>query len=79
MLTQKPSTPRRVRPSAAADPHAASRRRDLDDLICYFEGNFVPMRDAKVSIMTHAFMYGTADVRGHPRLLERRSRASSTG
>jgi branched-chain amino acid aminotransferase len=36
----------------------------LDDLICYFEGAWVPMRDAKVSIMTHAFMYGTATFEG---------------
>jgi branched-chain amino acid aminotransferase len=36
----------------------------LDDLICYFEGDFVPMKDAKVSIMTHAFMYGTATFEG---------------
>ena len=36
----------------------------LDDLICYFEGQFVPMRDARVSIMTHAFMYGTAVFEG---------------
>ena len=37
---------------------------DLDDLICYFEGEFVPQRDAKVSVMTHAFMYGTAVFEG---------------
>ena len=36
----------------------------LDDLVCYFEGEWVPMRDAKVSIMTHAFMYGTATFEG---------------
>lgn len=36
----------------------------LDDLICYFEGRFVPQRDAKVGIMTHAFMYGTAVFEG---------------
>lgn len=36
----------------------------LDDLICYFEGRFVPQRDAKVGIMTHAFMYGTATFEG---------------
>lgn len=36
----------------------------LDDLICYFEGQFVPQRDAKVSIMTHSFMYGTAVFEG---------------
>ena len=41
-----------------------SRPGSLDDLICYFEGDFVPMKDAKVSIMTHAFMYGTATFEG---------------
>jgi branched-chain amino acid aminotransferase len=41
-----------------------SAPRDVADAICYFEGNFVPMRDAKVSIMTHAFMYGTAVFEG---------------
>jgi len=30
----------------------------------FFEGNFVPLEDAKVSIMTHAFMYGTAVFEG---------------
>ena len=44
--------------------HHAPKPGELDDLICYFEGAFVPMRDAKVSIMTHAFMYGTATFEG---------------
>ena len=44
--------------------HHAPTAGDLDDLICYFEGDYVPMRDAKVSIMTHAFMYGTATFEG---------------
>jgi branched-chain amino acid aminotransferase len=44
--------------------HHAPTPGSLDDLICYFEGEFVPMRDAKVSIMTHAFMYGTATFEG---------------
>jgi branched-chain amino acid aminotransferase len=30
----------------------------------FFEGNFVPLEDAKISIMTHAFMYGTAVFEG---------------
>ena len=54
--------------SAGATPapstHHAPTPGSLDDLICYFEGDFVPMRDAKVSIMTHAFMYGTATFEG---------------
>src|SRR5579862_9944513 len=52
MLTDKPT---RTRPAADAE---------LDSLTCYFEGAYVPMRDAKISIMTHAFMYGTAVFEG---------------
>ena len=53
MLTQQPS--------ASAAPAEA---RSIDDMIAYFEGDWVPLRDAKVSIMTHAFMYGTATFEG---------------
>jgi len=69
MLTQK-SSPAGAAPQAAsagADPDSAAQPpapRDLGSTICYFEGDFVPMRDAKVSIMTHAFMYGTATFEG---------------
>jgi branched-chain amino acid aminotransferase len=48
----------------ASSAHHAPTPGSLDDLICYFEGDFVPMKDAKVSIMTHAFMYGTATFEG---------------
>ncbi len=58
MLTDKSDAP--LAPSAHHAPTSAS----LEDLICYFEGDWVPMRDAKVSIMTHAFMYGTATFEG---------------
>ncbi len=56
MLTEKSD--------AAPATHHAPTPGSLDDLICYFEGEWVPMRDAKVSIMTHAFMYGTATFEG---------------
>jgi branched-chain amino acid aminotransferase len=36
---------------------------DLDSL-CYFNGEFIPLRDAKISIMTHAFQYGTGIFEG---------------
>jgi branched-chain amino acid aminotransferase len=69
MLTQKSSqagaAPKAA--SAGAAPGSAPQPaapRDLGSTICYFEGEFVPMRDAKVSIMTHAFMYGTATFEG---------------
>ena len=58
MLTKKPDAP------PAATVHHAPTAGSLDDLICYFEGSWVPMREAKVSIMTHAFMYGTATFEG---------------
>ena len=56
MVTQQSSAT-----APAARRHPA---RSLDDLIAYFEGDWVPLRDAKVSIMTHAFMYGTATFEG---------------
>jgi len=53
-----------TQPSDSPAPQAPVQARPLDDLIAYFEGDWVPMRDAKVSIMTHAFMYGTATFEG---------------
>ena len=69
MLTQKTSQAPATKPAPAAAeadvaPAAPSPAAELDDLTCYFEGDFVAMRDAKVSIMTHAFMYGTATFEG---------------
>ncbi len=32
--------------------------------IAYFEGGFCPLADAKVNVMTHAFLYGTATFEG---------------
>jgi branched-chain amino acid aminotransferase len=58
MITEKSTE------TPAPTAHHAPTPGSLDDLICYFEGEFVPMRDAKVSIMTHAFMYGTATFEG---------------
>lgn len=36
---------------------------DLDSF-CYFNGEFIPLREAKISIMTHAFQYGTGVFEG---------------
>jgi branched-chain amino acid aminotransferase len=58
MLTEKPTD--RAAPATAVP----KRPTDPDALTCYFEGEFVPMRDARVNIMTHAFMYGTAVFEG---------------
>ena len=58
MLTHKP--PNAAAAATAAPTHTAS----LDDLTAYFEGQYVPLRDARVSVMTHSFMYGTAVFEG---------------
>jgi branched-chain amino acid aminotransferase len=58
MLTEKSDA------TGAQSAHHAPKPGSLDELICYFEGEWVPMRDAKVSVMTHAFMYGTATFEG---------------
>ena len=55
---------------AGPTAHHAPTPGSMDELICYFEGAFVPMKDAKVSIMTRVHVWDRY-VRGHPRLLER--------
>jgi branched-chain amino acid aminotransferase len=58
MLTEKPKD------EAATKPAAHHATPPTDELVAYFEGEFVALRDANVSIMTHAFMYGTAVFEG---------------
>src|SRR4026209_454069 len=58
MLTEKSEE------TPAPSAHHAPAPGALDDLTCYFEGEWVAMRDAKVRIMTHGFMYGTATFEG---------------
>jgi branched-chain amino acid aminotransferase len=67
MLTEKPSKAAEAAASPTtptAAPVTGAAERALDDLIAYFEGAYVPLRDAKVSVMTHSFMYGTATFEG---------------
>ncbi len=58
MLTKKPQD------APASSTAAASKPRPVDELLTYFEGQYVPLKDARVNIMTHAFMYGTAVFEG---------------
>jgi branched-chain amino acid aminotransferase len=58
MITEKPITPAAPALRAAGDP------ADPATLVCLFEGRYVPLAEARVSIMTHAFMYGTAVFEG---------------
>jgi branched-chain amino acid aminotransferase len=45
----------------AAQPAA---KPDLHSLICYFQGQYVKLGDAKLPLMTHAFLYGTGVFEG---------------
>jgi branched-chain amino acid aminotransferase len=43
---------------------AAAAQPDLHSLICYFQGQYVELGEAKLPLMTHAFLYGTAVFEG---------------
>ena len=55
MLTQEPAL-------EATETQALWAPEDRP--VCYFEGRFVPLRDAKIGVLTHGFMYGTANFEG---------------
>lgn len=42
----------------------ASSGHEYEGITAYLEGDFRPLADAKVSVMTHAFLYGTATFEG---------------
>lgn len=62
MLTDKPTEMSTEAP--AAKPLARSGVRPEGDVVAWFEGDYVPLADAKVGIMTHSFLYGTAVFEG---------------
>jgi branched-chain amino acid aminotransferase len=65
MLTQKPVATESPTSAPTADPHVARKgARPQDDTVCWFEGGWTRLADAKVSIMTHSFLYGTAVFEG---------------
>ncbi len=47
-----------------ATPAPAAGLEKTPDLWAFFQGGFVPLRDANVSVMTHALNYGTAVFEG---------------
>jgi len=56
MLTQKPAV--------APFPANGTRPPDAANIVCYFEGEFVPLAEARIPVMTHGFLYGTATFEG---------------
>lgn len=45
------------------DPHD-QRAKAMENSFAFLEGKFVPLKDAKISIMTHAFLYGSGIFEG---------------
>ena len=59
MLTEKPKAAQE-HPSTGV--HGATT--PSEGSVAYFEGGYVPLADAKISVLTHSFMYGTAVFEG---------------
>jgi len=58
------STVNPVSPASATPSEAAGARPVARQVLCHFQGRFVPLAEAKVGVMTHAFLYGTAVFEG---------------
>ena len=48
----------------AAESTRRPGSRPAGDTVCWFDGQWTPLADAKVGIMTHSFLYGTAVFEG---------------
>ncbi len=55
MLTRKAAT--------APLPPPGARPTDVD-IVCWMSGSFVPLAEARIGVMTHGFLYGTATFEG---------------
>ena len=53
-----------VTQDATAPAATAAATPDQNNLTCYFQGQYVRLGDARVPIMTHAFLYGTGVFEG---------------
>ena len=56
MLTQKPSR--------SPLPGTGARPADAANIVAWFGGEFVPLSEARIPVMTHGFLYGTATFEG---------------
>ncbi len=64
MLTQKKPAEAAPEVPATKSRARAGARPDSGNVVCWFEDAWVPLADAKVGIMTHSFLYGTAVFEG---------------
>jgi branched-chain amino acid aminotransferase len=62
MLTEKRAPV--ASPAPAQAPAESARPASPESLVCHFDGDFRPLAEAKIGIMTHGFLYGTACFEG---------------
>ncbi len=53
-----------VTEQSTAPAEGVASKPDQNSLVCYFRDAYVPLGEARVPIMTHAFLYGTAVFEG---------------
>lgn len=53
-----------VTENAAATASNFAAKPGQNSYLCFFQGNYVPLGEARISIMTHAFLYGTGVFEG---------------
>jgi len=53
-----------VTEDSAVPAATTAAKHDQNSCVCYFQGEYVALGDAKISIMTHAFLYGTGVFEG---------------
>ncbi|HEV7236980.1 MAG TPA: hypothetical protein VGN15_12400, partial [Ktedonobacteraceae bacterium] len=63
-MTQTQSSDRQQLTDVATAEASKKPAMGSDEGYAYFEGNIVPMGEAKVSVATHALQYGTACFEG---------------
>lgn len=64
MPAAKTAAPLDAGPLAAPVDGPAAAGTPIDRIVCWFQGRFQPLADARISVMTHGFLYGTAIFEG---------------
>lgn len=64
MPAGKSAAPLDVGPIDAPVESLAPPERPVSPVVCWFQGRFQPLADARISVMTHGFLYGTGIFEG---------------
>jgi branched-chain amino acid aminotransferase len=64
MPAAKTAAPLDAGPIAAPANGTAAAGPPVEQIVCWFQGRFQPLADARISVMTHGFLYGTGIFEG---------------